>query len=88
MTLFNCGNENFFQNFLDASTGSFPEDLFCMAYDGLVANTTGSYSISADLYNYGSSKGPGFGHLGLAYNMIDLDIYEGVYLRYGMQIII
>ena len=93
MTLFNCGNKNFAQNFLDASTGSWPEDLFCMAYAaGLGANATGSYSISADLYNYGSVKGAGFVHLGLAYNIMDMDIwngiYEGVYLRLVRQLII
>ena len=82
LTLFNCGNENFGHNFLDASTGSWPKDLFCMAYDdGLGANTTGSYSISADLYNYGSVKGAGFVHLGLAYNIMDIWTYGVEYMK-------
>eukprot|EP00092_Neocalanus_flemingeri_P026598 GFUD01028827.1.p1 GENE.GFUD01028827.1~~GFUD01028827.1.p1 ORF type:complete len:339 (+),score=66.01 GFUD01028827.1:54-1070(+) len=82
LPLFNCGNENFENMFLDASTGSWPADKFCMAYDyGFDTDDNTSYNISADLYNYQSVGGPAFGHLGLAYNMLDSNTYEGVYLR-------
>ena len=56
-----------------------------MAYDDIfAANENVSYSINVDLYNHQSSKGPGTGHLGIAFNMLDTDNYEGFYIRYRL----
>ena len=84
LKLFNCGNEMFGNLFLAATTGSWPKDKFCMAYDDrLNTDSNTSYTISADLLNYQSSSDPGFGHLGLAYNFFDTDNYEGLFQRYS-----
>merc|ERR1712243_43761 len=53
-----------------------------MAHDEkFLTDDASSYTISVDMYNYQASKGHGFGHLGLAFNMLDTDNYEGVYIR-------
>ena len=81
MKVFNCGHENFNAKFLDASTGTWQQDKFCMAYDDRFdTDSNTSYVISADLLNYQSNKGPVRGHLGLAYNLLDTNTYEGLYL--------
>ena len=68
--------------FLDASTGTWPRDKFCMAYDDQFdTDSNTSYVISVDLLHYQSSRGPSFGHLGLAYNLLDESTYEGLFLR-------
>jgi len=81
LTVYNCGNA-IGNNFLDASEGSWPANLFCMAYDGSAKpNPTISYTISVDLYNYQSTGGNTIGHLGLAYNFLDVNNYEALYVR-------
>ena len=81
-TIYNCGNSDE-ETFLDASKGSWPKDKFCMALDNEFDTDETSYEISADLNNHDSSGGSGFGHLGLAYNMLDTSNYEGIYLRHA-----
>ena len=67
---------------MDASSGSWPKDKYCMAYDDrFTTDDTSSYVISVDLYNYQAWQGPGSGHVGLAFNMLDTDNYEGLYIR-------
>ena len=54
----------------------------CMAHDEKFhTDDISSYEISVDLYNYQAWKGPKSGHLGLAFNMLDTDNYDGVYVR-------
>ena len=68
--------------FLDASTGSWPKDKFCMAYDDRFdTDSNTSYVISVDLFNYQSGSGPQYGHVGLAFNLLDTNNYEGLYIR-------
>ena len=67
---------------MDASHGSWPQDLFCMAYDDKFdTDDTSSYMISVDLYNHQGWQGPESGHIGLAFNLLDTDNYEGLYIR-------
>ena len=54
----------------------------CMAHDEKFrTDDISSYEISVDLYNYQAWKGPKSGHLGLAFNMLDTDNYDGVFIR-------
>merc|ERR1719450_338635 len=48
LKMFNCGNNEIFQDFLmDASTGSWPQSKFCMAYDDQFdTGSNTSYEIS------------------------------------------
>ena len=82
LKLFNCDSTEIGGFFLDASSGSWPKDKFCMAYDDrFTTDDTSSYVIRVDLYNYQAWRGPGSGHVGLAFNMLDTDNYEGLYIR-------
>ena len=53
-----------------------------MAYDDQFdTDSNTSYEISADLMNYQGRDNPEFGHLGLAFNFLDTENYEGLYIR-------
>lgn len=67
---------------LDASqAGSWPSAGFCIAADQSQTSTSGNYVVSADIKNIDSKNGQDFGHIGLAYNMVDFDNFDFIYYR-------
>ena len=82
LKLFNCNNTGDTGGFFLDAGGKWHEDMFCMAHDEkFLTDDPSSYEISVDMYNYQAWQGPGSGHLGLAFNMLDTDNYEAVFIR-------
>ena len=81
LKLFDCNNTNFENGFLVASTSKF-SGWVCMAYDDRFdSDSRTSYVISVDLFNTQTNSGHKFGHVGLAFNLLDTKNYEGLYIR-------
>ena len=81
LKIFGCGKSDLVEKYLYASSAKNPQNL-CMAINDMIGVENTSYIISVDLYNYDSKNGPNFGNLGLAFNLLGNDSYEGVFLRY------
>ena len=66
---------------LDANHGKWPADGFCRALYPTTVNGP-NYQVSAQLYNQIGWSGVNAGHLGLMYNVKDIDNFDFVYFRY------
>ena len=70
---------------MDADHGRWPQDAFCQVAF-LNDDTSTSYVLSVDLYNFIGRDGVNFGHLGVFFNAEDQDNYDFVYFRFEKKI--